>query len=840
MPELQLAAALPARPTPLARDYRAPTDRWDEMSPGGGALRPQWEYLIRSFESLGGAALEQRREEVHRLLRENGVSYNVYDDPGSDRLWPLDPVPVPLTSSEWSAIEQGLVQRAELLELVLADVYGARRLIADGKLPPEVVHAHPGFLRPCHGFATPPRLALYAADLARGTDGAFRVIGDRSQAPSGSGYALENRVVLSRILPSLYRDSHVHRLALFFRALRAALQSLAPRAGGDARIVVLTPGPENETFFEHAYLASYLGYDLVQGSDLTVRDQRVWLKGLDGLKAVDVILRRVDDSWCDPLELRADSLLGLPGLVQAARAGTVAIANPLGSGVLENPALMAFLPSLARDLLGEDLRLPSVATWWCGSAPALAYVLDHLEQMVVKPIAPHPSGSAAFGSRLTEAERAALADRLRAEPHRWVAQEALALSTAPVCVDGRLEPRPMVMRAFAAGRSDGWVVMPGGLGRVAPTADSWVVSNQHGGVSKDVWVLASEPERQVSLLSGGGEPMVVTREGDDVPARVADDLFWLGRYTERTEGTARLLREALQRVLAAENPAPEEGLAVLLRAVTTLTTTYPGFVGEGAEDRLRAPESELLRVLYDRRKPGSLRYDIEAVVRAGRSVRDRLSSDATRVIHALEREFARPAETHGALQGLQRVILQLAAFAGLCDESMSRGQGWRFLEIGRALERAANTVGLLRAVFAAPPPDSALEALLAIGHSVKTYRRRYRSRVQPGAVLDLLLLDETNPRAVGFQLMELEQRIVELEKGQGSRRTALQRLALDALTRLRLFDVACVGGDGGDTGRERVELLLEGEARLLAQLSDEIGARYFSHADSPHQLVRLV
>jgi len=844
VPESQLASSFPAEPAAFARDYRPLVGRHDEMCAGDGALRPHWEYLLRALEALGADECERRRDEARRLLRENGVTYNVYDDPGSgERIWPLDPIPLLIPSQEWSTIEQGLIQRAELLDLVLADLYGPRKLIAGGKLPPELILGHPGFLRPCAtggaAASSGRRLTLYAADLVRAPDGEILVLGDRAQAPSGSGYALENRVVLSRILPSLYRDSHVHRVALFFRALRSTLHGLDPHHRDEPRIVVLTPGPENETFFEHAYLANYLGYDLVQGSDLVVRDERVWLKALDGLKPVDVILRRVDDVYCDPLELRPDSLLGAPGLLQAVRAGNVAVANPLGSGVLENPGLMAQLPALSRELLGQELRLRSAPTWWCGDGDALAYVLDRLDELVIKPITPHPTTSTFFGARLSRAERAELAERIRARPHLFVGQDPVALSSAPVLSDRRLEPRPMVMRTFGVAVEQGYAIMPGGLGRVAPSADSWIVSNQHGGVSKDIWVLASEPERQASLLAQAGQPpLAVRRDGDDVPGRVADDLFWLGRYGERTEGTARLLREALLRVLAAEGAAPDGGLTSLLRAVTILTGTYPGFVGEDAEERLRNPEAELLRILLDRRRPGSLRYDIEAVVRAGRSVRDRLSSDTSRVINSLNRELIRPCDAGPALEALQRLILQLAAFAGLCGESMSRGQGWRFLEIGRGLERALNTVALLRSLIA-PENGATLEALLAVAHSVKTYRRRYRSRVQPDAVLDLLLLDETNPRSVGYQLMQLERLVAELETQEAARRTPPQRLALDALTQLRLFDLNVVGA-GDAEGYEALDLLLERLALLLGAISDEIAARYFSHAESPQQLVRLV
>jgi uncharacterized circularly permuted ATP-grasp superfamily protein/uncharacterized alpha-E superfamily protein len=845
MPDFNTATPLRFDAARLAQDYQPLSGVYDEMCAASGELRPHWEYLIRACEALGAEELGRRWLEARRLLHENGVTYNVYDDAQqTERLWPLDPIPVLITSGEWSTIEQGLIQRAELLDALLADLYGPRRLIRKGVLPPELMYAHPGFLRPCAGIQLQARhhLTLYAADLARTPDGQVVVIGDRTQAPAGAGYALENRTVLSRVLPSLYRDSHVHRLAVYFRGVRAALHELNPRRQDDPRVVLLTPGPENESYFEHAYLANYLGYTLVQGGDLTVRDNRVWLKTLDGLTPVDVIVRRVDDSYCDPLELRGESLLGTPGLLQAARLGHVAIANPLGSSVLENPALMAFLPRLARELLNEDLKLPSATTWWCGSDDGRAFVLDNLEKLVIKPIAPHPSSATVFGARLDTAQRRGLAERIAAHPHLFVGQEQVTLSTAPGVVDGRLQPRPMVLRAFLAARADGYIVMPGGLSRVSPGPETWVVSNQHGGVSKDVWVLASEPERQMTLLSPTQPSVVVTRDGDDVPGRVADDLFWLGRYAERTDGSVRLLREALLRVIGTERPQPDETVQVLLRAVTLVTSTYPGFIGKGADERLRAPERELLCVLLDRKRVGSVRYNVEALVHVGRAVRDRLSSDASRVINLLNRELRRPSELTGGLEGLQRVVILLGAFSGLCAESMSRGPGWRFLEIGRYLERALGAIAVLRSVFvpALAGGGAELEALLAIAHSLKTFRRRYRSHMHAAAVLDLLLLDESNPRSVAHQLMHLEALVGALTSEVAPRRGTAQRLILDALTQVRLFDITTIAPASAGQPDNTFDALLGRLTALLTALSDDLSQRYFRHAEAPQQLVRLV
>ncbi len=837
----------------LVAGYRGAHRSYDEMCTPSGDVRPHWQYVVRAFDELGHPELVRRTEEMRRLLYENGVTYNVYADPQpGQRLWPLDPMPLLVASAEWAAVEQGLVQRAELLNLILADLYGPRRLISRGILPPELIYGHPGFLRSCAdgSMPRPAPLSLCAVDLVRMPDGRVRVLGDRTQAPSGAGYALENRNVLSQVFPSLYRDAHVHRLAPFFRSLRAAMAGLDPQGQDDPHVVLLTPGPRNETYFEHAFLASHLGCTLVEGADLGVRDGRLWYKTLDGVRPVDVVWRRVDDVYCDPLELWPHSLLGAPGLVQVSRARQVAIANPLGSGILEHPGLLAFLPVLARELLGEELRLPSVPTWWCGRAEDRAFVLQHLATLVLKPVVPHDSGAVVFGDQLSAADRAQWAERIAARPYLFVAQEPASMSTAPVVVDGRLEARPLVVRTFVVAHGDDCVVMPGGLARVAPSSETSIVSNQYGGVSKDVWVLASEPERHETLAVQADVDAAVTRAGDDVPARVADDLFWLGRYSERSEGCARLLREVLLRIVEPETIQRTDGLPALLCAVTVQTATYPGFVGVDDParllERLRDPEQELLSVLFDRDRVGTVRFNIDALVRVGRAVGDRLPTDASRVINALDRELRRPRDLGAAAEALQRVITLLAAFAGLCAESMTRGQGWRFLEIGRYLERALHTVVLLRNLFIPSGGAGAtLETLLAAAHSLKTYRRRYRSRLRAAGVLDLLVLDESNPRSLGFQLAQLNALVDALDAGEATRRTTTQRLSLDALTQLRLFDVstlvevsagAAMAGYVPE-GWHALDALLQRLAELLRLLSDHLTRHYFAHGDVPQQLV---
>lgn len=828
---------------PFLTRYQPPGAAYDELYQSDGGTRAHWTDLLAALTALGADEFGRRWDDARRFLRENGVTYNVYDGMESaERPWALDPIPVLLTDAEWQAIERALVQRAELLALILADLYGPHTLIGRGLIPPEVIYGHPGFARPCVGVA-PPRahsLPLYAADVARLPDGGFCVLADRTQAPSGAGYALENRIVLSRILPSVFRDARVHRLPPFFRRLRAALAALAPRPDDGPHVAMFTPGPGTATYFDHAFVASYLGWTLVQGDDLTVRDQRVWLRTLEGLRAVDVIVRRVDDAFSDPLEMRGDSLLGVPGLLQAARAGHVAIVNPLGSGVMENPALLAFLPRLARELLGEDLALPSVPTWWCGDPGAREYVLERLEHLAVKPIASHDPRATVFGGALDCRLRSELAAAIRAAPHRYVGQECVSLSTAPTLVDGRFAPRALVLRAFLAVDADGYTAMPGGLGCVGPTHDSTVVSNQEGGLSKDVWVLASAPADDVDLLIPADHPLRLGRGGQEVPGRVADDLFWVGRYAERAEIGARLLREVLRRVLAADAAPTDRHLPVLLRAVTGVTGTFPGFIGSGAAPRLAAPAAELRAVLFDPRRTGSVRFNTAALARAGRAVRDRFSTDAWRVIGALEREFAEPQGLDGILDNLDRILLLLAAFGGLSADSMSRGQRWRFLEIGRRLERALGGVTLLR-VFCPPGTDARAvpwEALLATADASMTYRRRYRATADPGAVLDLLIDDDTNPRSVLFQLLRLGVLVDSL----AGPRSADEQPAEEALVREALEAVrASAAPDAAETRRVDAQLdaVLAQVQELLAALSDQLGRSYFIRAAEAQQLVRL-
>ena len=740
-----------------AWSYAANPGFHDELLADALHLRPHWRELAGSLASIGHTGLARRWREGLRLIHDNGITYNVYSDPQSTfRPWPLDPIPLVMEPAEWKMIEAAIAQRATLFNAILADLYGPQHLLREGMLPPDLVFPNPAFLRSCCGIepAGGVFLHMYSADLARSPDGQWWVLADRTQAPSGAGYALENRIVTTRVLPDVFRASHVRRLANFFQTYRDALQQLVPAHRENPRIVLLTPGPYNETYFEHAFLARYLGYTLVEGGDLTVRDNRVFLKTLGGLLPVDVIVRRQDDHFCDPLELRGDSMLGVPGLVQAVRSGNVAIANALGSGLAESPAYAAFLPGLCRLLLGEELKIPTVATWWCGQSEPLAYVADHLNDLVVKPTFPSMRGDPIFGATLSGEEREALLERMRAAPSRYVAQEHVALSTVPVWTDGKLHPRHMVVRVFAVPSGHGYAVMPGGLTRVSASLETMVVSIQRGGGSKDTWVLGDGLEQPFTLLRPAAHPLDVSRATFDLSSRVADNFFWLGRYTERLEAAVRIARSVLARSFQDGDSARFAGLNAGVDILVAL-----GYLGAEQPPML---EQEVLSMIYDPNAANGLVWSIHQVRRVAWLLRDRISVDAWLILNQLDQQFStQPAAEafrfNAAQDRLNHAVITLSAFAGLVMESMTRGDGWRFLDIGRRLERAIQMAELLRNSLL---PESlgdvgVLEAILEMADSSITYRSRYLTSLQTELVLDLLLVDEANPHSIAFQLARL-------------------------------------------------------------------------------------
>lgn len=820
---------------------------YDEAYQADGQVRDRWQYLLESLATLGPEALTERNRKARRILRDDGATYNDYSQEYLARPWEMDPIPLLIDSEEWATIEVGLQERAELLNLVLKDIYSERRLINHGIVPPELIFSHSGFLRPCHGIFLPGehQLVQYAADMVRAPDGAMRVIADRSQAPSGTGYALENRTVMSRVFPSLFRDSHVHRLSLYFQRLRAKLTELNP-SGDIPRIVILTPGAYNETYFEHAYLANYLGFSLVQGGDLTVRDGYVWMKALDGLRRVDVILRRVDDNYCDPAELKGDSQLGIPGLLEVIRAGRIAVANSLGSSVLENPALLRYMPAIGKYFLGREPRLASAVSYWCGDPGDRDYVLNNLTRLVLKPTSRSAKTQTVFGPKLSAEQLDQWRRRIMAQPLLYAAQEYLEPSCLPVLENDQLRSSPTILRSYAVASGSSYSVMPGGLTRVGKAEPGALISSQLGSVSKDTWVLASEPEKQLSLRSEQVISRIQPWDKLSLPSRVVENLFWVGRYAERSEAGLRLLRTIFVQLHGVE-PLPPATYPMLLRAVTHLTNTYPGFVS-GPETLLSTPEPELLAVVTDRRRPGSVAHSLNAMLVAAEEVKEILSADTQRIVNDIrdaldnmdsDLKYGLSSAPEEALDPLVTILL---ALSGLTQESMMRGFGWHFMEMGRRLERALQTISLLRSLLVPVVSDRdeevLLEAVLLSVEGLISYRRRYNGQMEVANGLELLLHEPVNPRSLVYQLDRINQHMDEMPPIKGQRGlSTINRLLLEATTSLKLSQATELAGVDADSSlRAELDQLMARLQHLLGDTAIAIADRFFDHSEGPQPL----
>ena len=794
----------------LLANYQAAPACFDEMLDASNQPRAHWRTMLDSLSEESPEMMRQRLEMVQRLVRENGVTYNVYADAkGLQRPWDLNVLPLILPHNEWADIESAVIQRATLLNRILGDVYGEQALLHDGLLPSALIHGHAGFLRPCHGMRHPDGVALhfYALDLARAPSGRWWVVADRTQAPSGAGYALENRAIMARTFPDMLRDLKVKPLAGFFSTMRDSLahwgrwcaahgnNGTPLRDGELPLIVLLTPGSYNETYYEQAYLARYLGLPLVEGSDLTVRNGIVWLKTLSGLQRVHVIMRRVDDDFCDPLELRTDSALGVAGLTEAARRGNVLIANSLGSNLLESGALLGFLPALCERLLGEPLQMPSVATWWCGEPAALEQVIDRLDQLVIKPSFPQLREFPVFGQDLKGEARAAFIHKLRANPNNYVAQELVRLSQAPVWKPGSpsgLSARAIGLRVYACATPNGYVVMPGGLTRVATGSDARVITMQRGGSSSDTWVQAKAQVDVHSALKRTTTSQDLVRDDTHLSSRVAENLFWFGRHTERCDNIGRLLRVALTVLFNVEPASRGDEWPTVVALCTWFHLLEPDeLVKEQCQVQTQSQlqsqsqsqiqtlppevtfsdlqiESVLLLAVVSPNVPGLARQQ-QQLYRTASQLRERFSVDNW---CALNRMVQREAATDHRLSQSEAMALlddaasSLMTLAGFALDGMTRDLGWRFLSLGRRLERLQfQSLAVQRALKM--DGSGSLDWLLELSDSIVTYRARYRTQPEWLPVLDLLLLDESNPRSILFQLDGIVQSLKKIARTYG-------------------------------------------------------------------------
>lgn len=844
--------------------------------------RPDWTWLPPGAAPTDDDLARAARQ-AEQLLAEHGVTYGG-DGPDGEQPWRLDPLPVVVDETEWARLDAALVQRAEVLDAVLHDLYGPRRLLDDRVLPPTAVLSHPGFLRAVDGLRLPGgrELVLTATDLVRDSSGGWCAVADRTQAPSGAGYAMEGRRVTSQVLAGVYRQAPIARLGPFFHALRQALREVAPETAGDEpRAVLLSPGPGSETAFDQAFLASMLGLPLVEGSDLLVRAGRLHLQGIDGLERVDVVLRRVDGDWCDPLDLRAGSRLGVPGLVHAVRQGSVSVVNPLGASVLESPALLTYLPRLARAVLDQDLALASAPTWWCGEERALRHVLGRLDRLVLKPTVHGPRTTTVLGWTLSAAERDELAARITAEPWRWVGQEPVGptVEEAGVATDrpgvegvgpADLGPRAAVLRAYAVAHAGTYTVMAGGLARVAD--DPVVSSSSRGASAKDVWVMSSQPTTPAAGPREDAVSAVGRVAGYGISPRTAENLYWIGRYAERAEGEVRVLRAVADRwddYHRTPDAPGGQALAVLLHALTPAALPDGGETAPTADPALAGPTSvtphvpALRDLLLDRRTPGSVARAVRRLATAAAAVRDQLSTDVygplARIERALRDERSRgrsrdhgipadaPAVAAGAVTAglrptLDRVLESLLAISGVAAEGLTRDVGWHLLDAGRRIERAQNLVDMLGATLVVRRPadveELLLESVLIAGESVITYRRRHQSGASVASVLDLLVHDRTNPRSLAFQLDRL---LADLEAVPAPRSAAQRDHLLQGVAELVAeLDTVAVGNEVSEDGRRvRLADALGSMLWRLREASDEIERVHFVRPGPGRALVDL-
>ena len=817
----------------------------------GHALAPAWQAFFDAAGSDGWVDLAQTKARIERRVQDDGVTYNVYaEGSAAANAWPLEPLPFLIDAAAWGTIERGVIQRARLLDAVLADTYGTRSLLDEGLLPASLVLAHPQYLRAMHGCRPAGGVHLHVAafDLARDPEGDWRVVSQRTQAPSGLGYLLQNRLIVSQQFPAAFRDLHVQRVAAGFLGLLQGLQRLSPE-GDNARVVLLTPGPHNETYFEHAFLSRYLGITLVEGGDLTVRGERLYLKTLHGLEPVHVLLRRVDDEWLDPLELRGDSALGVPGLLGVIRAGQVVVANAPGAGFLESPGLAAFWPAVARRLLGEELLLPSTTSWWCGEDAVWEAQRDRLAEFVVAPTFPTSATTASFAphgvAELSADDREHLLAEIDARPAAHTLQARVRPSEIPVWNDNALEPRAALVRVYAMtdGRG-GWHVMPGALTRVATrrdaAQDAWL-SMQHGSVSVDTWVMTEGQVDATSLLPKPLSAADLARTRRTVTSRAAENLYWLGRYTERADNSVRLARITLESLNNA-NP-------VMLDALGRLALRN-GLVGGSVPSptqSLRVFERSLVHALADAFGL-SVAYNLRSLRSCAQALRERLSVEHWKLIDATGRDFEerlsavlQPRPTPAAAGGtghavesvsdvlmvLQGAATQLAAITGAQSDRMTRDDGWRLLSVGRQTERLdfLTQALMLGLQLDLPARDDGFALLLGLFDSTITYRAQFQARRELPPLLQLLVLELDNPRSLAGVARTLRDRVTRLARHEAR---WVQRV-LDDLPEPDAWslDELCAQDD---EGRHAVLMTsLKSLSDRTQALSAEVGRRLFSH-----------
>ncbi|OED36400.1 hypothetical protein AB833_27695 [Chromatiales bacterium (ex Bugula neritina AB1)] len=827
---------------------------YDETLHPDGSMLPGWQSLLTHIKELSTDQIERRERDIVRQMRANGLAYHPETgNADSGRPWTLDLIPMLFEKAAWDALSKGLNQRARLKQALYQDIYGEQQLLKDGTIPPSMLYSHHGYLRdlvnPDASEPVSSRLPMYSCDVSRSPSGEWLVVDDICQYPAGIGYALENRIVLARVLPRRFKEYRVRRIVTYFRQLQRYIQgnSTAP-----ARCVLLSYPPSHPHYFEFAWLAKYLGYPLVEPADLTVRDNRVFIKTITGLQLVEVIVRLINDAEIDPLVIGSTSSQGVPGIVEAARRGGVRILNPMGAGVLDNPAFNSILPQICEQLLDEPLLLQSPPTYWLGEQTQYRHVLSRIDQLLFRHV--DSLGQLLDPLLLSETEKSRLIDKINLTPAAYVAQERVDRSVAPSLHHAEFVQKQITIRTFQVATETGYEPMPGGLCLLDTISGGSRPVMEGLAGSKDVWVLSNEPVQEDTLLDAYVDPANYGPHDDELPSRIAESVFWLGRNSERVESALRLLRNILQHLLDDDRPVQatleSPAMQCLLRSVTAVTGTLPGFLGRGGKKRLTQPDRELISLLQDSTRIGSLANSLQQWQLSASAVSDRLSADQLRVFTRLSdlqsalAVLELPADLsadNGALSQTIEVLdeLQLltSASTGLGHENVTHSESWQFMMLGKRIERAHQISVTVNTVMSVDRSNQrVLETLLRLFDSVMTYRSRYRSGLDNRRVLQLLLLDEINPRSLAYQFKH----ICELIDALPGRRVSgsidpISRLAVAGLSRVRLAEPQALLDEDRDA-RQNLHKFLKVLQQLPASMADAITAQYFTHSEKAQNL----